>query len=50
MEMFIGCLIGMAATVLCGLLNTIGENDDDKRRGNRIRSQEITVHGHRERN
>jgi hypothetical protein len=51
MEMFIGCLIGMATAMFCGLINTIGEdNDNDKRRGNRIRSEEITVHGHGERN
>lgn len=49
MEMFIGCLIGMAATVLCGLLNTIGEDNNDERRGDRVRTEEITVHGHRER-
>lgn len=50
MEMFIGCIIGMAVTVLCGYLNTIGEDHNDKRRGDRIRTEEITVHGHRERN
>lgn len=49
MEMFIGCIIGIAATVLCGYLNTIGEDTNDKRRGDRVRTEEITVHGHRER-
>jgi hypothetical protein len=51
MEMFIGCLIGMASAVLCGLINTIGEdNNNDERRGDRIRSEKITLHGHGERN
>lgn len=49
MEMFIGCIVGMAAAMFCGLLNTIGEDNDDKRRGDRIRTEEITVHGHGER-
>lgn len=50
MEMFIGCIIGMAVTVLCGYLNTIGEDHNDERRGDRIRTEEITIHGHGERN
>lgn len=49
MEMFIGCIIGMAAAMFCGLLNTIGENNDDERRGDRVRTEEITIHGHGER-
>lgn len=50
MEMFIGCIIGMAISMLCGYLNTIGEDNNDERLGDRIRIEEITVHGHRERN
>lgn len=50
MEMFIGCIIGMATAMFCGLINTIGEDNNDERRGDRIRSEKITVHGHGERN
>lgn len=50
MEMFIGCIIGMATAMLCGYINTIGEDHNDERRGDRVRTEEITVHGHGERN
>ena len=50
MEMFIGCIIGTVFTVLCGYINTIGEDHYDERRGDRVRTEEITVHGHSKRN
>ena len=50
MEMFTGAIIGMITAIICGCINSIGEDHNDERRGDRIRTEEITVHGHRERN